>query len=182
MSLNLEGKKAIVAEVASVASTAKSLVAAEYRGMSVAELTALRSNARKSGVYLRVVRNTLARRALEGSDFSCMQETLTGPLLLAFSSDEPSDAPKVISSFAKDHKNLIIKAGAFNGKLMQPADVAKLAAMPSRDMAIAMLMGVMKAPVAKLVRTLAAVRDLRQEPAPPEAAPEQESSQEAVSQ
>lgn len=162
MSLNIAGKKAIVAEVTNVARSAKSLVAAEYRGMTVAELTALRSGARKSGVYLRVVRNTLARRALEGSDFSCIKDTLIGPLLLAFSAEDPSAAPKVISNFAKDHKNLVIKAGAFNGKLMPPAEVAKLAAMPSRETAIAMLMGVMKAPVAKLVRTLAAVRDLRQ--------------------
>jgi len=162
VSLNIDGKKAIVAEVAEVAGSASSAVAAEYRGLSVGEMTQLRVDARKAGVYLRVVRNTLARRAVQGSGFACMQDALSGPLVLAFSRQEPGDAPRVMSDFAKEHKTLIIKAGAFNGKLITPAELEKLAKMPTRNMAISLLMAVMKAPVGKLVRTLAAVRDLKQ--------------------
>lgn len=161
MSLNIEGKKNIVAEVASAIKGATSAVAAEYRGLSVGELTELRVNARKADVYLRVVRNTLARRAMEGGDFACLQDALVGPLVLAFSRQDATAAPKLMSDFAKAHQNLVIKAGAFNGKLMQCAEIEALARMPSRDMAISMLMSVMKAPVGKLVRTLAALRDLR---------------------
>ena len=162
MSLNLEGKKNIVAEVASAISNAKSAVAAEYRGLTVGELTELRVSARKADVYLRVVRNTLARRAMEGTEFACMQDVLTGPLVLAFSNDEPGAAPKLMHDFAKDHQKLVIKAGAFNGKLMQRADVEVLARMPTRNTAISLLMAVMKAPVGKLARTLAAIRDQKQ--------------------
>ncbi|MEW6354293.1 MAG: 50S ribosomal protein L10 [Pseudomonadota bacterium] len=162
MTLNIEGKKSIVAEVAGVARRATSAVAAEYRGMTVAEMTQLRVNARKVGVYMRVVRNTLARRAVADTDFACLQEALVGPLVLAFSQEEPSAAPRVLTDFAKDHKTLVIKAGAFNGKLMKPAELEALAKMPTRNQAISMLMAVMKAPVGKLVRTLAAVRDQKQ--------------------
>ncbi|MEO7557988.1 MAG: 50S ribosomal protein L10 [Gammaproteobacteria bacterium] len=162
MSLNIEAKKNIVGEVADIANVAKSAVAAEYRGLTVGEMTQLRVDARKADVYLRVVRNTLARRAVEGSDFACLQDVLVGPLVLAFSREDPTAAPRVMSDFAKTHKSLIIKAGAFNRKLMQPAELQRLAQMPSRNTAISMLMGVMKAPVGKLVRTLAAVRDLKQ--------------------
>ncbi len=162
MSLNLEGKKNIVGEVASIAGTAKSAVAAEYRGLTVSEMTQLRVDARKANVYLRVVRNTLARRAIEGSDFACLQDVLIGPLVLAFSKEDPTSAPRVMSDFAKGHKNLVIKAGAFNRGLMQPAELQRLAQMPPRDTAISMLMGVMKAPVGKLARTLAALRDQKQ--------------------
>lgn len=162
MSLNLEGKKEIVAEVTDVVGSATSAVVAEYRGLTVGEMTQLRTHARQANVYLRVVRNTLARRAVTGSDFACMQETFVGPLVFAFSRNEPSSAPRLMSDFAKDHKNLIIKAGAFNGKLMKPNELEALARMPTRDTAISMLMAVMKAPVGKLVRTLAAVRDLKQ--------------------
>ncbi|HLA74791.1 MAG TPA: 50S ribosomal protein L10 [Gammaproteobacteria bacterium] len=159
MSLNIEGKKNIVAEVAGIAGDSSSAVAAEYRGLTVGEMTQLRVEARKADVYLRVVRNTLAKRAVADSPFSCMQDALIGPLVLAFSRQEPSAAPRIMSNFAKDHKNLIIKAGAFNGKLMKPAELETLARMPTRDVAISMLMAVMKAPVGKLARTLAAVRD-----------------------
>jgi len=162
VSLNIEAKKNIVGEVAGIASAAKSAVAAEYRGLTVGEMTQLRVDARKADVYLRVVRNTLARRAVEGSDFACLQDVLVGPLVLAFSREDPTSAPRVMSDFAKTHKSLIIKAGAFNRKLMQPAELQRLAQMPSRNTAISMLMGVMKAPVGKLARTLAAVRDLKQ--------------------
>ncbi|MDA1108027.1 MAG: 50S ribosomal protein L10 [Proteobacteria bacterium] len=159
MTLRIEDKKRIVTEVAAVAASAKSVVAAEYRGLTVEQLTALRMSARKGGVYLRVVRNTLARRAMEGTEFACLQEVLVGPLLLAFSREEPGAAPKLMSEFAKLNERLIIKAGAYNGKLMPPADLAKLAKLPTRDQAISLLMAVMKAPVGKLARTLAAVRD-----------------------
>lgn len=162
MTLNIDDKKRIVTEVAAIAANAKSVVAAEYRGMTVDQLTALRVGARKTGVYLRVVRNTLARRAFADTEFACLQDALVGPLLLAFSREEPGAAPKLISDFAKLNERLIIKAGAFNGKLMQPADVDKLAKMPTRDQAISLLMAVMKAPVGKLARTLAAVRDQKQ--------------------
>lgn len=162
MTLNIDDKKRIVTEVAAIAVNAKSVVAAEYRGLTVEQLTALRMGARKSGVYLRVVRNTLARRAFADTEFACLQDALVGPLLLAFSREEPGAAPKLISEFAKLNERLIIKAGAFNGKLMQPAEVDKLAKMPTRDQAISLLMAVMKAPVGKLARTLAAVRDQKQ--------------------
>ena len=159
MSLNLEGKKAIVTEVAEVASSAKSAVAAEYRGLTAGQLTRLRAEARKAQVYLRVVRNTLARRAVEKTEYECLQDALTGPLMLAFSTEDATSAPRVMSNFAKEFDRLIIKAGAFNGKLLTPAELQKLARMPSRDVALSLLMAVMKAPVGKLVRTLAAVRD-----------------------
>lgn len=162
MTLNIDDKKRIVTEVAAVAATAKSVVAVEYRGLTVEQLTALRMGARNNGVYLRVVRNTLARRAFADTEFACLQDALVGPLLLAFSREEPGAAPKLISDFAKLNEKLIVRAGAFNGKLMQPAEIDKLAKMPTRDQAISLLMAVMKAPVGKLARTLAAVRDQKQ--------------------
>jgi len=162
VSLTLEQKQEIVSEVAGVVAQAKSAVVAEYRGMTVSELTELRSNARKMGVYLRVVKNTLARRAVQGTEFACMDEALAGPLLLALSREEPGAAPKLMGDFAKAHERLVIKAGAYNGKLLKPADIAALAKLPTRNEAIAILMSLMKAPVGKLVRTLAAVRDARQ--------------------
>ena len=159
MTLRIEDKKRIVTEVAAIVANAKSVVAAEYRGLTVEQLTSLRVGARKGGVYLRVVRNTLARRAMEGTEFACLSDALVGPLLLAFSREEPGAAPKLMSDFAKLNDRLIVKAGAYNGMLMLPADLAKLAQLPTRDQAISLLMAVMKAPVGKLARTLAAVRD-----------------------
>lgn len=170
MALTLERKKAVVSEVAEVARGALSAIAAEYRGLSVAEMTALRVNARNAGVYLKVVRNTLARRAFEGTEFACMNEGLTGPLVLAFSREEPGSAARVMRDYAKENDKLVIKLVAFDGKLLESSDVAKLASLPTKDDAIAQLMSVMKAPItkfvqtlqaphAKLVRTLAAVRD-----------------------
>jgi len=153
--LTLEQKKTIVAEVESVATSAQSVIAAEYRGLTVEQMTQLRSEARNSGVHLRVVKNTLARIALERTDYSCMKELLTGPLVLAFSEEDPSSAAKVISDFAKKNECLKVKAVALCGKLLTPKDVEILAKMPTRDQAISMLMAVMKAPVEKFVRTLA---------------------------
>ena len=153
--LTLEDKKAIVADVAQRAEAAYSAIAAEYRGLTVADMTALRSNAREAGVYVRVVKNTLARRALENTEFDCMRESLSGPLLLAFSGDEPAAPARVLTEFAKENDQLVIKVVALRGKLLEAKDAERLAKMPTKDEAIGMLMAVMKAPVEKLARTLA---------------------------
>ena len=155
MALTLERKRAVVEEVAEVAKGALSAIAADYRGLSVAELTSLRVNARNAGVYLRVVRNTLARRALEDTDFACMRDGLTGPLILAFSREEPGSAARVMRDYAKENDKLVIKLVSFNGRLLDAADVSRLASLPTKEEAISQLMSVMIAPVAKLVRTLA---------------------------
>jgi large subunit ribosomal protein L10 len=153
--LTMEDKKAVVAEVAERAMTAHSALAAEYAGLSVGELTELRANARQAGVYLRVVKNTLARRGIADSEFACMQEGLSGPLLLAFSGEEPAAAARVLTDFAKTHEKLVIKVVALRGKLLSPKDAPALASMPTRDEAISKLMAVIKAPIEKLARTLA---------------------------
>ena len=155
MALRLEDKKALVAEVNAVAGDSTSAVAAEYRGLSVAEMTELRKNARDAGVYLRVVKNTLARRAVEGTDFECMQETLKGPLLLAFAKDDPGAAARVIKDFAKEHDALQAVSLSAGGQLLPGSDLSKLADLPTLDQARAMLLGVMVAPMTKLARTLA---------------------------
>lgn len=172
MALNLEQKRAIVTEVAKVAEGAASAIAAEYRGLTVDEMTDLRVEARKSGVYLRVVKNSLARRAMEGTEFECMSEGLTGPLMLAFSQEEPGSAARLMKDFAKSNDKLVVKLVAVGGKLLAPGDIEALAKMPTYDEAISMLMSVMKAPIqklattlnevpGKLVRTLAAVKDAK---------------------
>ncbi len=155
MALRLEQKQAFVAEVANVAAKAHSAIAAEYRGLTVPEMTELRKRARESQVYLRVVKNTLARRALAGTDYACMSEGLVGPLLLAFSLEEPGSAARVIKEFAKEHEQLKPKLVAFGGKLYSPEELDRLASLPTKEQAISMLMAVLKAPIQKLVRTLA---------------------------
>lgn len=173
MALSLERKKTVVAEVSEVARQAHSAIAAEYRGLSVAEMTDLRVQARNSGVYLRVVRNTLARRALEDTDFSCMGKSLIGPLVLAFSREEPGSAARIMRDYAKGNQKLVIKLVAFGGKLLDASEVERLASLPTKEEAISQLMSVMTAPIskfartlaephAKLVRTLAAIRDQKQ--------------------
>lgn len=173
MSLTKEGKKTIVAEVSKVANTAISAAAAEYRGMKVSELTQLRVNARKASIYLRVVRNTLARRAIKDTHFECMQDSLTGPLILAFSDAEPSAPARLFRDFAKTNEKLSVKILAISGQLYESKDLDKIASLPTRNEAIATLMAVLKAPItkfvrtlaephAKLVRTVAAVRDAKQ--------------------
>ena len=173
MALNIEDKKQIVAEVNAVAAGALSAVAADYRGLTVAEMDALRKDARDSNVYLRVVRNTLARRAVEGTDFECMRESLLGPLVLAFSQEEPGAAARLVRDFVKEHDNLEVKLLSIGGKALGPEQLDAVAKLPTRDEAIATLMRVMKAPIekfvrttaepsAKFVRTLAAVRDAKQ--------------------
>ncbi|MEK6747847.1 MAG: 50S ribosomal protein L10 [Pseudomonadota bacterium] len=155
--LGLEDKKAIVAEVNAIAALAHSAVAAEYRGMTVDQLTKMRVDARNSGVYLRVVRNTLARRAVAGTSFECMQEGLKGPLILAFSQQDPGSAARVISKFAKDNDKLKVKLVALGGKLLNASDLEAVAKLPTRNEALSLLLAVMKAPVQKLARTLNAV-------------------------
>jgi large subunit ribosomal protein L10 len=165
VALNLDGKKAVVEEVAQFAAKAHSAVAAEYRGLTVTELTELRKTARETGVYLRVVKNTLAKRAVAGTEFECMQNGLVGPLLIAFSMEDPGSAGRLISNFAKTHDKLITKIVAIGGQAFDGSELARLASLPTRDQGISLLMSVMKAPVEKFVRTLAAVKDQMQEAA-----------------
>lgn len=156
MPLKLNDKKAIVAEVAEVAGNALSAVVAEYSGLTVAEMTKLRVEARNSGVYLRVVRNTLARLAVKGTDFECLQDSLVGPLVLAFSKGEPGSAARLVKNFAKENPKLVVKALAIEGKLLAAKDLDALASLPTREEALSMLLAVMKAPATKFVQTLAA--------------------------
>ena len=173
MALNFEQKKAVVAEVADAANKALAAVAAEYRGLTVEEMTELRAQARKDGVYLKVAKNTLVRRAVEGTEYECMQDSLTGPLLLAFSLEDPGAAARLVKDYAKGHDNLIAKHVAVGGELYEASELERLSKLPTYDQAIALLMAVMKAPIekfvrtlaephTKLVRTVAAVRDAKQ--------------------
>ena len=173
MPMNLEGKRVLVSEVNTVAATAKSVVAAEYRGLTVTQMTDLRSKARANGVYLRVIKNTLARKALAGTAFESLGTMLKGPLVLAFSKDDPGAAARLVKAFSKDHDKLVTKALSLGGQLLPAKDLDKVASLPTREQALAKLMGLMKAPIqklagtlsatpSKLVRTLAAVRDQRQ--------------------
>ncbi|MFC1795545.1 50S ribosomal protein L10 [Pseudomonadota bacterium] len=173
MALSFEQKKAVVAEVADAANKALAAVAAEYRGLTVEEMTDLRVQARKDGVFLKVAKNTLVRRAVEGTDYECMQDSLTGPLLFAFSMDDPGAAARLVKGYSKTHDKLIAKLVAVGGELYDASELERLSNLPTYDQAIAMLMSVMKAPIekfvrtlaephAKLVRTVAAVRDEKQ--------------------
>ena len=155
MALRLEDKKTLVKEVNAVAGESLSAVAAEYRGLSVAEMTELRKEARAAGVYMRVVKNTLARRAVEGTEFECMQDSLKGPILLAFAKEDPGAAARVIKDFAKEHEALQAVSLSLGGQLMPASDLNKLADLPTLDQARAMLLGVMVAPMSQLVRTIA---------------------------
>jgi len=156
MALNLEDKKALVAEVSAVAATALSVVAAEYRGLTVSQMTDLRLKARTAGVYVRVVKNTLARKAMAGTSFECMSDVLKGPLVLAFSKDDPGAAARVVKAFAKDNDKLVTTAVSIGGQLFKASALDKVASLPTREQALSQLMGVMKAPIEKFVRTLAA--------------------------
>ena len=155
MSLNLEQKKEIVAEIAAVAAKAPTAIAAEYSGLNVSQLTQLRQSARKSGIFLKVVRNTLARRALEGTAFECMRDGLVGPLVLAFSGDEPGAAARVIREFGKANEKLVVKLVAMDGRLLAVSDLDRVANLPTLDQARSIFLGVLKAPVGKFVRVLA---------------------------
>lgn len=155
MALSLQQKKVVVEEVADVAKSAQSAVAAEYRGLTVTEMTELREKAKQSGVYLRVVRNTLARRAVAGTQFECVRDRLKGPLVLAFSRDEPGAAARVMRDYARSNAKLVVSFVAFDGKAMDAPAIDRLASLPSRDEAVARLMSVLLAPVTKLARTVA---------------------------
>jgi large subunit ribosomal protein L10 len=173
MPLNLEDKKALVTEVNAVAATAQSVVAAEYRGITVAQMTELRAKARGQGVYLRVVKNTLARRALTGTTFESVGSQLRGPLVLAFSKDDPGAAARVVKDFAKTNEKLVPTLVSIGGQVLPAKDIEKVASLPTREQALAQLLGMLKAPIeklvrtlaepqAKLVRTIAAIRDQKQ--------------------
>ena len=154
MALRIEDKKAIVAEVAEQVSSALSAAVADYRGLTVNEMTSLRVEARKSGVYLRVVRNNLARLAVKGTDLECLSDALVGPLVLALSMDAPGAAAKLFKNFQKDHKSFEVKNLVMAGELFGPEKLDDFAKIPNRDEALALLLNVMQAPVTKLARTL----------------------------
>lgn len=173
MALTFAEKEAIVAEVAEVARSAYSAIGAEYRGLTVEQMTALRVEARKAGVYVRVVKNNLAKRALEDTDFACMRDGLKGPLVLAFSQEDPGSAARVAEAFAKANDKFEVKLVSIGGRLLDASELGTLAKMPTYEEAISLLMAVMKAPVqkltstlnevpSKLARTLAAVRDAKE--------------------
>ncbi len=154
MALQLEQKKAIVAELVEVAKQSVSAAAADYRGLTVAEMTDLRVAARASNVKLRVYRNTLARRAFEGTDFACLREALVGPIVMLFSQDEPGAAARLLRDFAKKYEQLEVKALALDGQLLGADQLKAVASLPSRHEALSSLAAVLKAPVTKFVRTL----------------------------
>lgn len=173
MPMRLEEKQALVAEVNAVAAKAFSALTAEYRGLTVEQITNLRVKARKDGVWLKVVKNTLAKRAIAGTEYECLQDSLKGPLILAFSKEDPGAAARIAKDFAKDNEQFVVKALALGGKLLPASDLERLSKLPTREQALATLMAVMKAPIekfvrtlaephAKLVRTVAAVRDQKQ--------------------
>jgi large subunit ribosomal protein L10 len=174
MALNLSQKKEVVAELADVAAKAQSLVAAEYAGLTVGQLTAMRQKARQTGVYLKVAKNTLVERAVEGTEYACVKGSLVGPLLYAFSHEDPGAAGRLVREFAKGNQKLVAKLVAIGGQMYPASHVEKLADLPTRDQALSMLMGVMQAPITRFVRTMAepaamvaravaAVRDQKQE-------------------
>ena len=162
MGLNLNDKKAVVAEVSAEVAKAQTLVVAEYRGIEVGDLTGLRKKARESGVYLRVLKNTLVRRAVADTSFAALAEQMSGPLIYSLSAD-PVAAAKVLHDFAKGNDKLVLKAGCYGGKVLDKAGVQALASIPSRDELLAKLLGVMQAPVTGFVCTLAALAKKREE-------------------
>jgi large subunit ribosomal protein L10 len=155
MPMKIDGKKAVVAEVLTAAQSAKFAIVASYRGLAVGQMTRLRSQARANGIYMRVVRNTLARRAVQETPFACLQEALVGPMVLIFSTGEAGDAARLIRDFAKDNSLLEVKAVSFGGTLLEAAQFEAVAKLPTRDQAISLLMSVLQAPVTKYVRTTA---------------------------
>ncbi|EMN0831178.1 50S ribosomal protein L10 [Providencia rettgeri] len=163
MALNLQDKQAIVAEVSEVAKGALSAVVADSRGVTVAKMTELRKAGREAGVYIRVVRNTLIRRAVEGTSYDVLKDAFVGPTLIAFSNEHPGAAARLFKEFAKANPAFEIKAAAFEGELIQAKDIDRLATLPTYEEAIARLMATMKeAAAGKLVRTLAALRDQKE--------------------
>ncbi|MGI9318689.1 MAG: 50S ribosomal protein L10 [bacterium] len=153
MSLSFEQKKAVISEVSEAIASAQAGVLAEYRGMTVSQLTDLRTEARNAGVWIRVVKNNLAKRVIDGSDFECLSEHFVGPVIFS-ASDDPVAVAKVMAKFAKDNENLKITAGAMNGSLMDQKMIESLSKLPGRDELLAKLMGTMNAPIQKFVSTL----------------------------
>lgn len=162
MAIKLEDKKAIVAEVNEAAKGALSAVVADARGVTVVAMTGLRKQARESGVYMRVVRNTLARRAVEGTEFECLTDVFKGPTLIAFSNEHPGAAARLFKDFAKSQDKFEIKAAAFDGQFLAASQIDILATLPTYDEAISQLMSVIQGATSKFVRTLAAVRDQKE--------------------
>lgn len=159
MALNLSQKQEVVAELAEVAAKAHSLIAAEYAGLTVAQLTAMRKKARETGVYLRVVKNTLASRAVAGTEYECVQDKLVGPLLYAFSTEEPGAAGRLIKEFAKGNDKLQAKVVAVGGQVYPASHVEVLASLPTLDQALAMLARVLSEPASMFARAVKAVAD-----------------------
>lgn len=164
MGLNLNDKKAVVAEVSAQVANAQTIAIAEYRGIEVGDLTVLRKKARESGVYLRVLKNTLVRRAVDGTSFSGLADHMVGPLIYSVSAD-PVAAAKVLSDFAKTNDKLVLKAGSYAGNVLDKAGIQALASIPSRDELLAKLLGVMQAPVSGMAGCLAALAKQREEAA-----------------
>lgn len=155
MALRLDDKKALVAEVNTVAAKALSAVAAEYRGLTAGKFDILRARARENGIYLHVIKNTLAKKAVAGTEFECLGPALTGPMVLGFSMEDPGAVGRVIKDFAKENDKLVVRAVAVGGTLYGPKDIERLASLPTKEQALSLLMGVMKAPIGQFVRTLA---------------------------
>ena len=158
LSLNLQEKQAVVAEVSAQVAQAQTMVLAEYRGIEVSDITRLRSNARKSGVYFHVLKNTLARRAVQGTPFEGLAEKMVGPLVYSISADAVA-AAKVVYDFAKTNDKLVVKAGAYNGKVLDVTGVNALATVPSKEVLLAQLCGLLQSPVSGLARVLSAVAE-----------------------
>lgn len=159
MALNLSQKQEVVAELAEVAARAHSLIAAEYAGTTVSQMTAMRKKARESGVFLKVVKNTLASRAVAGTEFECVQDALVGPLLYAFSEEDPGAAGRLIKEFAKGNDKLQTKVVSVGGKLYPPSHLEVLASLPTREQALAMLARTLAEPAAMIARAIKAVAD-----------------------
>jgi large subunit ribosomal protein L10 len=153
LGLNLEQKQAVVAEVAAKLAGAQAVIVAEYRGLDVGRVTQLRAKARKSGLYLRVLKNTLARRAVKGTPFESLSDQMVGPLMYGITAD-PVAGAKVLSEFARENERFVIRGGAMPGSRMSDKDVKALALLPSREQLLARLVGTLQAPLAKLVRTM----------------------------
>jgi large subunit ribosomal protein L10 len=164
LGLNLQEKQAVVAEVTAQVAKAQTIVLAEYRGIAVSDITKLRANARKAGVYFHVLKNTLARRAVQGTPFEALADKMVGPLMYSISVD-PVAAAKVVHEFAKENEKLVIKAGLYNGKVLDKAAVSALATVPSKEVLLAQLLGLLQSPVSSLARVLGAVAEQKSAPA-----------------
>ena len=170
LSLNRNEKQTVVADVAAQVARSQTLALAEYRGLTVEHLNVLRKQARDKGVYLHVLKNTLARRAVAGTPFEVASDAMVGPLIYGFSEDAVA-AAKVISDFAKGNDKLVVKAGAYAGKVLDAKGIASLASIPSKEVLLAQLLGLMQSPISRIARVLAAIAEKRTEPAAAEAAP-----------